>query len=479
MTIDSRAAVATAIEGLKERLGAGILLDEGIRREHRSDFGRLVDRLPGAVARCGSAAEVAEVVRYCRETGLALALRGQAHSQSGQATVAGGVLLDTSALQEIHEIDEENLTATCDGGTVWRDLAIATTDRGLVPPVLTNNLGVTVAGTLSMAGLGVASFRYGTQADNALELEVVTGTGEIVTCSREENRDLFDVVRCGLGQFGVITRATIRLRRCAPRVRMYTLVYDELSAFMEDARRVMAPGDRPFHSLGGICSPAPLGFKMIGEGLGLGTGKQGFAHWVFPMFLSVEYAPGEEPDDEALLSGFRFHRRAHQEDMSQIHFCRRMEPMFELWKRSGYWEMPHPWMEVTLPWDRAREYIEMVLENLPPGALGGGGHVLLWPSRTDCSEVPLFMHPEGKLVLGWGILGAVPPFALEEGLAKLDLASELSIAYGGKRYLSGYITFDTAEKWAAHFGRQWPRLVAAKKRYDPDGILSPGFIQYR
>ena len=68
-----------------------------------------------------------------------------------------------------------------------------------------------------MAGLGVASFRYGTQADNVDELEVVTGTGEIVTCSREQNRDLFDVVRCGLGQFGVITRAKVRLRKAQER----------------------------------------------------------------------------------------------------------------------------------------------------------------------------------------------------------------------------------------------------------------------
>ncbi|HVT58876.1 MAG TPA: hypothetical protein VHR45_10790 [Thermoanaerobaculia bacterium] len=56
--------------------------------------------------------------------------------------------------------------------------------------------------------------------------------------------------------------------------------------------------------------------------------------------------------------------------------------------------------------------------------------------------------------------------------------SELSILYGGKRYLSGYITFDTAEKLALHFGDKWPRILAAKKKFDPDGILAPGFIQY-
>jgi FAD/FMN-containing dehydrogenase len=72
----------------------------------------------------------------------------------------------------------------------------------------------------------------------------------------------------------------------------------------------------------------------------------------------------------------------------------------------------------------------------------------------------------------------VPRAFLERGLAQLDMASELSITFGGKRYLSGYITFDTAERWAQHFGDQWPRVCEAKRRFDPDGILAPGFIQY-
>jgi FAD/FMN-containing dehydrogenase len=82
------------------------------------------------------------------------------------------------------------------------------------------------------------------------------------------------------------------------------------------------------------------------------------------------------------------------------------------------------------------------------------------------------------MVLGWGILGGVPRVKLDEMLAQLDMASELSIGYGGKRYLSGYITFDSPERRKAHFGEEtWARLSAAKKRWDPDSILGSGFIQ--
>ena len=97
-------------------------------------------------------------------------------------------------------------------GVVWRDLVAATLAKGMIPRVLTNNLGVQVSGTLSMAGLGVASFRYGAQADNVLELEVVTGVGEIVTCSREQHRDLFDVVRCGIAVYEIQQPSTTTYR---------------------------------------------------------------------------------------------------------------------------------------------------------------------------------------------------------------------------------------------------------------------------
>ena len=466
-----------ALEELQAQLPDCITFELADRQPFESDFGRWKHRLPAAVARCRNAQELARTIRFCSERGIPVAPRSQGHTQSGQSTTRG-LLLDSSAMNRILEINEEELWADVECGVIWRELVIAATDRGLLPPVLTNNLGVTVAGTTSMAGLGVASFRFGTQADNAIELEVVTGAGDIVVCSREREPELFDMVRCSLGQIGMITRVRTRLRRCAPMVRMYTLVYDELGRFMDDALKVMHAPDGAFASMGGICSPAPLGFRKIGDGVELGKGMIGFAQWLFPMFLTIEFTPGEEPDDEKVLAPLSPWRRSLIQDVTQLEFCRRMEPMFEAWKLSGYWEKPHPWMETTLPWDSAKEYIEAILANLPPGALGAGGHVLLWPAKTSTSSVPLFMHPGGEQVLGWGVLGAVPESKLDEMLTQLDMASELSIAYGGKRYLSGFITFDTPERWAAHYGEQWPRLCAAKRRWDPSGILAPGFIQY-
>jgi len=478
MTSRSPAQIASAIERLALELPGRVIFDAGIRESFQTDFGRWRYQVPAGVVRCHDAQEVAQVVRFCRANGVPIAPRSMGHTQSGQS-LTPGVLIDTTAMNRILEINAEEGWADCEAGVIWRDLVIPATQLGLVPPVLTNNLSVTISGTTSVAGLGVASFRFGSQADNAIEIECVTGDGEIHVCSRDQEPELFDMVRCGLGQIAIMTRVRTRLRKCDPMVRMYTLIYDDLGAWMADAQKVLDPRNDTFATAGGICTPAPIGFKKIGDGVRLGVGMIGRAVWLYPMFLTVEFAPGQEPDDDKVLAGLTPWRREFTQDVSMVEFARRMEPMFEAWKLSGYWEQPHPWMETTLPWDKAKEYIETVLSNLPPGALGPGGHVLLWPARTDTSQVPLFAHPPGDVVLGWGILGSVHPSKLDEMLAQLDMASELSIAYGGKRYLSGYITFDTAERWKAHFGEEtWQRLCAAKKKWDPDSILSAGFIQY-
>src|SRR5260370_25950140 len=111
----------------------------------------MAGRLPGAVARCASAEEVALLVRCCREKRIPIAPRGQGHTQSGHATSEGGVVLDTSAMAVIHAIDAAGETATVGGGVVWRDLGRATLELGLLPRVLTNNLAVSLARTLSRA----------------------------------------------------------------------------------------------------------------------------------------------------------------------------------------------------------------------------------------------------------------------------------------------------------------------------------------
>lgn len=452
------------LDKLKKAIAGKIYNDSETLRDVRTDFGRIVHKTPKAVAVPSSAEDVRKIVDLAAAEGWSVSTRGGAHSQSGQSLSEGGVLLDMTGLNAIGSVEQDSIWV--EGGVIWGDLVRQIGPLGLLPRVLTNNLNVTVGGTLSMAGLGVASHVYGTQADNVLELEVVTGNGEKVRCSPDRNPDLFNCSRCGLGQFSVITGARLQLRTVLPQVRTYYLLYDDLGALMRDQEKIIE-GSR-FDYVESWCTPCPQGFRKVGET------RMPFAEWFYPMQLTLEH--DGKLDDAQFLDGFHFYKKVHVEDFTTLEFVGRLEPLFELWRQSGAWKLAHPWMEVVLPWDRAAAYIQGVLKGFPPNLLVGG-HVLMWPCRGTTSNAPLFMHPGGELVMGFGILPAVPQQFLPMVLPMLNRASDLCIQVGGKRYLSGWVEFDQA-RWKQHFGPLWPQIQQWKRFYDPKGVLNPGFIDY-
>jgi len=444
-----------------------VLMDEASRGAVSTDFGRLVVRKPVVVVRPASAADVAATVRFAAKNSLAVSTRGAGHSQSGQS-LSEHIVLDMTSLASLLQVDEVSASATCQAGLKWRTLVEQMASQQLSPRVLTNNLDVTLGGTLSTGGLGVASWRYGTQADNCLELEVVTGRGEIVRCSAEKDRDLFDTVRAGMGQFGVITEAKIKLRRHQPKVRSYYLLYDNLNFLLEDLQTVMT--DERFDYLESWCAPCAQGFRKAGPG------STPFAQWFFPLHATGETDGSHFPDTTRKLAGLRLYKHVHTEDGDIGEFFARLDPLFSLWKRGGAWDFTHPWMECVLPWPSTMMYISRVLENFPPQALIGG-HILLWPARGNASSVPLFMRPKADFLMGFGILPAFPKHLVDEPLVHLNMASQGAMTMGGKRYLSGWIKFDQ-NQWKAHYGELWPKVVELKKKFDPQGVLNPGFVLY-
>jgi cytokinin dehydrogenase len=459
--------VSDPLAALRTLLGPRLVEDPAVLAENATDFGRLLQAPPRAVARPASTEEVAAVVRAARAGKFPLVTRGKAHSQSGLSLAAGAVVLDLSGVASVAAPDPASGLLDAGGGALWKDVALAALRAGRLPPVLTNNLGVTVGGTLSVAGLGIASFRHGCQGDQVEEMEVVTGAGDVVTCSAAHEKELFDAVRSGLGLCGVITRARLKTVPVLPKVRTYYLLYDDLVSFMRDAQKVM--GEGRFGYVESWCVPCPQGFRKV-DGV-----PAPFAQWFFPLQASVEFDPASPPDERAMLAGLGYYRKVHVEDRDAVEFAMRLEPLFELWKRGGYWAAAHPWMEAILPWEATAPYVTGVLANLPPHLLGPGGHILLWPARGTTSSVPNFMAPKSEFVMGFGILPGLPPAAMAMAGPLLKRASDLAIRMGGKRYPSGWLDFDGAA-WKAHFGDRWEALAAAKRRFDPDAVLHPGLV---
>ncbi|PNX86270.1 cytokinin oxidase/dehydrogenase-like protein, partial [Trifolium pratense] len=140
----------------------------------------------------------------------AVSVRGHRHSINGQAdTRMKCVVVEMGKGIKGPKVWEKEMYVDVWGGELCIDVLKATMEYGLAPMSWTDYLYLSVGGTLSNAGISGQTFNYGPQISNVFELDVVTGKGEVMTCSEERNSDLFHAVLGGLGQFGIITRARI------------------------------------------------------------------------------------------------------------------------------------------------------------------------------------------------------------------------------------------------------------------------------
>jgi FAD/FMN-containing dehydrogenase len=182
--------------------------EDGRYDEARALFNAMIDKRPALIASCTSADDVAAVIRFAREQGAALAIRGGGHNGGGLASVDDGVVIDLSPLKSV-TVDADAGTVRVGGGCVWGEVDAATGPHNLaVPTGIISSTGV--AGLTLGGGHGYLSRRHGLTVDNLLSAELVLADGSRVTASADENPDLFWAIRGGGGNFGVVTEFTFQ-----------------------------------------------------------------------------------------------------------------------------------------------------------------------------------------------------------------------------------------------------------------------------
>jgi len=179
--------------------------------EARKVWNGMIDKRPAVIAQCAGTPDVVAAVRFARENGLAVAVRGGAHNVSGNATCDDGIVIDLRPMKGV-SVDPDRRIARAEGGVTWGEYDRETQRYGLASPggaiSSTGIAGLTLGG-----GFGWLSRSYGLVCDNLVSAEIVTASGEIVTANADENSDLFWAIRGGGGNFGVVRRFDCRLHR--------------------------------------------------------------------------------------------------------------------------------------------------------------------------------------------------------------------------------------------------------------------------
>jgi FAD/FMN-containing dehydrogenase len=200
----------TIIDLLRSRLTAPILLpgDPGYEEGLITFYGGFEQR-PAAIIRPGNAAQVSAAVNAIAGSGMELAIRGGGHSPAGHSLSDGGVVIDLGAMKSF-EIDPAGRTAWAGAGLTAGEYTTMAAAHGLATG-FGDTGSVGIGGITLAGGIGFLTRRNGMTIDDLLGAEVVTADGSVLAVDADHHPDLFWAIRGGGGNFGIATRFHYRL----------------------------------------------------------------------------------------------------------------------------------------------------------------------------------------------------------------------------------------------------------------------------
>lgn len=161
-----------------------------------------------AVARPADSGELATVVGSAAADGHRVKAVGSGHSFT-PAAATSGIRVELSAMSGIAGVDVAARTVRVRAGTTLSALNAELAAHGMALPNLGDIDAQTISGALATGTHGTGA-GFGCLSTFVAELEVVTGKGEVVRCSPEQDADLFQAARVGVGAVGIVTELTLR-----------------------------------------------------------------------------------------------------------------------------------------------------------------------------------------------------------------------------------------------------------------------------
>lgn len=194
-----------------------ILYGDHINEEYSHDELSDTESYPDVVIKVISTKEVSDIMTYANENNIPVTPRGSGTGLVG-ASVAmeHGIMLDTSLMNHILELDEDNLTITVEPGVLLMELSAYVEERDLFYPPDPGEKSATIGGNISTNAGGMRAVKYGVTRDYVRGLEVVLPNGSVVEFGGKVVKNstgyaMKDLMVGSEGTLGIITKAVLKL----------------------------------------------------------------------------------------------------------------------------------------------------------------------------------------------------------------------------------------------------------------------------
>ena len=206
---------------------------------------------PQAVVFPTSTDQVVGIVKIASQAKLPVVARGAGTGLSGGAVVTeGGIVIVTSRMKKILEMDLENRRARVQPGVVNLDLSLAVSDEGYYfAPDPSSQKACTIGGNVAENAGGPHTLAYGVTTNHVLGLEAVLPSGEVIhtggTYWDRPGYDLTGFIVGSEGTLGIVTEITVRLCRKPEAVKTLLAVYDAVVGATRSVAAITARGVTP------------------------------------------------------------------------------------------------------------------------------------------------------------------------------------------------------------------------------------------
>ncbi len=396
--------------------------------------------------------------------------------------------LNTSGLTGVIDVDTVNRTADVAGMCTYEDVVDATLPHGLSPLVVPQLKTITLGGAVTGLGIESASFRNGLPHESVLEMDILTGSGEIISASPHQHVDLYRGFPNSYGTLGYSVRLRIELEPVAPFVALRHIRFhnlDELVTVMESiVGSATFQGERVDY-LDGVVFTAGESYLTLGTQTDAPgpvsdyTGQQIY-------YRSIRHADGTS-NDRLTIHDYLWRWDTDWFWCSRA-FGAQNPRIRRLWPRkyrrsSVYWKMigldqrydvadrierlngraarERVVQDVEVPIMNTAEFLRWFLDEVPIEP------VWLCPLRLRDSEGwPLYPIRSGQTYVNIGFWSSVPAGSTEGATNRL-IERKVSGLGGHKSLYSE--SFYPRDEFEALYGGEHYRTL--KKTYDPDNRL--------